>query len=560
MTTISQDDDYVLLSGGGIGKMAKYTPQVLPEYKDNPVIEALPPIMSKDKVIDYLESYPPYSDSEKELPPHVRMHAIMRLFNYFQPWGRHFDLEQRFSIAIRQGYKHRNPNDPAYIAHLQQGFHELKWGQMFYNYADQLDNQAAGFTIMGFSGIGKTKAIERVLSMYHQIIVHTKYKNVPLNFYQLSWLKLECPHDGSTKALCCNFFQVIDKLLGTSYYRENGSGSWAVTRMMPGMRQVAQNHYLGVLIVDEIQCLSQAKSGGASEMLNFFVGLVNAIGVPVILIGTTKALPILQGEFRQARRGSGIGDMVWEQMKNDEIWKLLITGAWKYQWTKTKVDISDNFINLLYEESQGILDIAIKIYVIAQFRAIALGENEVITEDIIRRVAKDSLRLVRPMLDALRSGDSKRIAQYQDIVPIDIQRYLDESSSKLHETILKVGIANTVVQDQTIEKNYHQLVSKLIEFDVAIKIAEKAAKRAIGLSADKFEANAAFKQAYKFAIKMENESSKGRKQVKNPETYDKDDLRYIADQAKIAKRPVYEFLQSGNYIKDPLSDLHICME
>ena len=552
--TVGQDD-YVFLPGGGIGKMAKYKSQILPEYKNNPVIEALPPIMSKDEVVGYLESYPPYSDSERDLPSNIRLHAVMRLFKYFQPWGRHFDLEQRFSIAIRQGYKHRNPNNPEYIARLQQGFHELKRGQMFYNYADQLDNKAAGFTIMGFSGIGKTKAIERVLSMYHQIIVHTEYNNVPLNFYQLSWLKLECPHDGSIKALCCNFFQAIDKLLGTSYYRENGSGNWPVTRMMPGMRQVAQNHYLGALIVDEIQCLSQAKSGGATEMLNFFVGLVNDIGVPVILIGTTKALPILQGEFRQARRGSGIGDMVWEQIENDEIWKLLITGAWKYQWTKTEVKISDDFINLLYEESQGILDIAIKLYAIAQFRTIALGKEEVITEDIIRTVAKDSLQLVRPMLDALRSKDTKRIAQYPDIMSIDIKTHLDKYSS---EIVNEVGDA--AEQNQTIENNYHQLVAKLIEFDIAIKNAEKAAKKTIGLLADKFEANAAFKQAYKFAIEMEHEPSRSRNKAKNHNTYDKDDIRYIGNQAKIEKRPTYEFLQIGNYIKDPLIDLHIRME
>ena len=39
-------------------------------------------------------------------------------------------------------------------------------------------------------------------------------------------------------------------------------------------------------------------------MLNFFVTLVNTIGLPVVMIGTTKAMSILQGEFRQARRGA----------------------------------------------------------------------------------------------------------------------------------------------------------------------------------------------------------------------------------------------------------------
>lgn len=559
MKTIN-DDNYVVLPGGGIGKMAKYISQILPEYKDNPVIEALPPIMPQNEVADYLESYPSYSEKERELPPHIRMHAVMRIFKYFQPWGRHFDLEQRFSIAIRQGYKYRNPNNPLYIARFQKDYHELKSGQMFYNYADQLDNQAFGFTIMGFSGIGKTKAIERVLSMYPQIIVHTEYKNIPLNFYQVSWLKLECPHDGSIKGLCCNFFQAMDKLLGTSYYKENGAGGWAVTRMMPGMRQVAQNHYLGMLIVDEIQCLSHAKSGGASEMLNFFVGLVNSIGVPVILIGTTKALPILQGEFRQARRGSGIGDMVWEQMQNDDIWKLLITGAWKYQWTKRKVDITDKFINLLYEESQGILDIAIKLYVIAQIRTIVLGKEEVITENIIRRVAKDSLCLVKPMLDALKSGDLKRIAQYQDIVPLDIQNHLEESFVILQERMAKEESSDEIKQDHNIQKNYHELVSKLVEFDVEINNAEKLAKKVIGLLADKFDANDAFKKAYKMSVEMENKSTKNEKMTKKKVMYDEDDIRYICNKAKIAKCPAYEFLYAGNYIKDPLSDLHIKME
>ncbi|SDD69865.1 ATP-binding protein [Sporomusa acidovorans] len=559
MTTIN-NEDYIVLPGGGIGKWAKYLPQMLPEYKDNPVIEALPPIMSQEEVTDYLLSYPAYSNDERKLDPHIRMHAVMRVFDYFQPWGRHFDLEQRFSIAIRQGYKHRNPNNPLYVGHLQKNYHELKSGKMFYNHADQLDNKAFGFTIMGFSGIGKTKAIDRVLSMYSQIIVHTEYKSIPLNFYQITWLKMECPHDGSIKGLCCNFFQAIDRLLGTSYYKENGAGGWAVNRMMPGMRQVAQNHYLGMLIVDEIQCLSQAKSGGASEMLNFFVGLVNSIGVPVILIGTTKALPILQGEFRQARRGSGIGDMVWEPMRNDGIWNLLMKGAWKYQWTKTKVEISDEFLNLLYDESQGILDIAIKLYAIAQFRTIALGKEEILTEDIIRKVAKDSLRLVRPALEALRSGNQERIAQFSDITSIDIQDYFDKYYSELQASMAQEQSNVEINGNYSLEKSYRELVSKLIEFEIDLKIAEKVAKRAIGQLADKYDFNKAFKKAYKLAIEVENNFTQNEKKSRPKGIDDANDIRYIGTQAKIEKRPAYEYLYASNYIKDPLRDLQINME
>jgi len=44
---------------------------------------------------------------------------------------------------------------------------------------------------------------------------------------------------------------------------------------MVKMSTLAHTHGLGLLIIDEIQHLSQAKSGGSEKMLNFFVTLVN---------------------------------------------------------------------------------------------------------------------------------------------------------------------------------------------------------------------------------------------------------------------------------------------
>ncbi len=60
------------------------------------------------------------------------------------------------------------------------------------------------------------------------------------------------------------------------------------------MSLTAANHCIGVLVIDEIQRLSQARSGGAERMLNFFVQLINTIGVPVVLIGTYKARSLIR--------------------------------------------------------------------------------------------------------------------------------------------------------------------------------------------------------------------------------------------------------------------------
>jgi translation elongation factor EF-G len=143
------------------------------------------------------------------------------------------------------------------------------------------------------------------------------------------------------------------------------------------------------------------------------------------MVGTNKAISVLQSEFRQARRGSGQGDMVWSQMPKDEAWELLMEGMWEYQWTNEYTPLTKEFSDLLYDESQGILDIAIKLFMLSQIRAIATGEDK-LTKQIIKQVGKDSLRLVQPMLEALRSGIPSEIAKYEDIHPIDMDEEIEK--------------------------------------------------------------------------------------------------------------------------------------
>ena len=173
------------------------------------------------------------------------------------------------------------------------------------------------------------------------------------------------------------------------------------------MTQLVRQFQIGILVIDEIQHLSEAKGGGSDKMLNFFVTLVNTIGLPVVMIGTTKAMSILQGEFRQARRGSGQGGLIWDRMKNDAVWQVFVKSMWRYQWTKKHVPYSEEMVNMLYDESQRIIDIAVKLYAIVQIEAITSGVDSFSASDI-HKVAEKKLGLVKLMLDALRSGDRKK--------------------------------------------------------------------------------------------------------------------------------------------------------
>ena len=100
--------------------------------------------------------------------------------------------------------------------------------------------------------------------------------------------------------------------------RRYGLKRHGIETMLALMSQIANAHALGLLVIDEIQHLSRSRSGGSQEMLNFFVTMVNIIGVPVMLIGTPKAREIFEADLRSARRGAGFGAIFWDPIQQTQ--------------------------------------------------------------------------------------------------------------------------------------------------------------------------------------------------------------------------------------------------
>lgn len=383
----------LILPTKGKPRNAIYRQQQIPNYIGNPLIEALPPILSTKEAMKRLAHYPDYDESMRKWSDEQRYHQLEDIVRFFTPLNIHIDLERRISRVIRTGYIERNPMKMSFWQENGKRANKVKKDSIS-QYGDEEDfhsTSAFGFNIVGISGIGKSLAVERVLRFYPQVIHHSKYQERNFTYSQIVWLKLDCPFDGSLKGLCINFFQAVDSILGTSYHKNYGSKTRTTDEMLPYMALVAANHGIGILVIDEIQRLSLAKSGGSEKMLNFFVQMVNTVGVPVVLVGTYKSLSVFDGNFSQMRRGTGQGDLVWDRMKLDKEWKLFVKALWHFQYTRKVCSLEDNpeLTKVLYEETQGITDLAVKAYMLAQERAIEIRE-ELVDASIIRSVCRDS--------------------------------------------------------------------------------------------------------------------------------------------------------------------------
>ncbi|CAO3402371.1 ATP-binding protein [Azospirillum palustre] len=522
----------------------------LPEYRDNPFIARLPAVLSPRQSARALIDLPAYSEAERSYPAHFRFHCLQRLTTYFDPLPQQIELELLMSMLIRQGYLGRNPNTTDFIHRLHND-HERTIRKDVHARLHPVESTASGFALVGVSGIGKTRSVQRILRLYPQVIHHSE----PFSLDQVAWLRLECPHKGSAKQLCIAFFEEMDRLLNGRFRARYGGSRSSVEGMLIDMASLADRFALGLLVVDEIQHLTRLRGENRNHLLDFLVALVNTIGIPVMIIGTPAALPVLQGAFRQARRASGLGSPYWSRHPNDATWNCFVERMWRFQWTRTPTPLTDDLRAVLYEESQGIIDIVVKLYMMTQLHVILLGAmagretDERLTPALFRHVAKKSFSLVKPMIDALKSGDTLKLAEYDDLKPLNehLGRIFRESMGQL------------TLQEATQAAVDARAVSKSAESESVILAAlakVKGDNPGLGTAELMAAVAEALKQPEAPVIPLGTAGMKKAKRTSKPATpANPEDLRVIIANGGTTGISGYTALLKAGVIKPPMQDL-----
>lgn len=327
----------------------------------NPFALAVRSALTETEVMDEVARTPHIDDADRALPARQRRDLAMQLDDFVEPLPRYFELESRISAMIRSGYARRNPLP---LAHQRLLAEQLGLDPRRYVTLPPV-TIASGLSLIGFSGVGKSTAVSSILHLHTQLVTHTEFQGVPFHRTQLVWLRVACPPTGGPRALLMNIFQEIDRLLGTDYHLRYEKGKRSAAELLPNLTELMGTLGIGLLVIDEIQRLVRMGDEEATLLLDVFTHLRTESHTPVMLIGTPKAMAVLDSGFEQGRRNTSLGHLDWQPMANDDTWAFFVEQMWQLQWLVKPTPLSPELSDALYEWSQGITDLAVKIFKVA---------------------------------------------------------------------------------------------------------------------------------------------------------------------------------------------------
>src|SRR5258708_6996114 len=148
---------------------ACYREQRVPSYKDNPLIEALSPMLEKEEVYKRIRICPAYEEEHRFYSLEDRLLLLGHGRRFFEPMYNHFDLSRRFGSMLRDGYVGRNPLNLGFFRETRE-----KLDRAFQHLiSDDLPlGFNLGFDMMGINGIGKSRSLKRKYSRHPLIIRH----------------------------------------------------------------------------------------------------------------------------------------------------------------------------------------------------------------------------------------------------------------------------------------------------------------------------------------------------------------------------------------------------
>jgi uncharacterized membrane protein len=417
------------------------------QFNGNPMIEALRPAIHIKEFTTKLTCKPNF-ETEGEVDDFSR-ELLVELLDYTYTVSP--DLYVLYKTILKNiliGYLHRNPLSrdmkyEQYRVSVEKEYH-----------FPMTKNLSKCISILGTSGAGKTLSVRQCFSLLPQVISHSCYQKTHLVVDQIVYIEFQAPVTKTVKGFILSFFLAVDMVIGTTYYSEWNKKSISLPVLTLEAKKVALNHYIGIAFVDEIQRCASANAKADMTTLEFIDDFFNSVGIPLIVAGTYKAMPLFKTTLSTPRRLSSARKFNIDAIENDlsnlkkglqSFWFIFVNSFFHPKLLPSDLEFSEDFIEHVHYLTVGLPALATRLMRLAYEDAVEVG-YDALTIELLNEVYRDQFDLLHPAIEALRE---KEYVGYENLLPISI-----------------------------FKPTYEQLVEQIIAKDIAFHEKQTALKNA----------------------------------------------------------------------------------
>lgn len=338
----------------------------------------LPEMKSGNELISALSIIPEYDETICQQNQAVRLMALSDLYQIYIPSQMSLEIYSKLYLALLRSMQKKGTQMA-----IKQRYENYKAIQQ-QSYSGILGGSDS-FTIIGTSGIGKSSAISRAISLITENrIIETDKPYTKI----IPCLIVQCPFDSSVKGLLLEILRKVDEELGTDHYIHAVKSRASTTDMLIGaVSSIALNN-IGMLVVDEIQNVANSKNG--KSLIGALTQLINNSGISICMVGTPESTVFFEQAMQLARRSVGLQ---YTTMNYDDYFQSFCKIIFKYQFLKNRTEITAAITEWLYEHSAGVVSVVVSLIHDAQEIAILTGK-EVLNLDTLNEAYQQRLSLL----------------------------------------------------------------------------------------------------------------------------------------------------------------------
>lgn len=449
--------------------------------KGNPFIEALPKPRSQEELAVAGSRGIPGFVREKELEKSMldKVLDILKLRDVRYPLPMNFELENEVYSALVLSYRarhmFRDDRGDIRVEYEAKNITHSADGILIGSDAAATN---AGVSLIGYSGCGKSSALETLFSNYPQYIIH---RGDGLTTYpQIVYLVVQCPPHSNFRGLYKNIGVAIDRALGNLkpiYEKLLDAGERGnLSRFRDKVRELIEKFCIGIIIFDEIQHLNFDTT--AENSFESILELANQTKVAFGVVGTEDAYSKVIGfNLRQTRR---LGPEIHadKYCKNTTMFSLIVSKIFQYQWFDTVVVPTPNMINAMFRCTHGIIDQIIGLYIFMNLDYIRAKKKPTVDEHYVEKTYLKHYPGMAELIQELFDNEvEERRMEIVNHANREMMEIVSEETSKAAEQATMSALQNDNLNMMIEAKQY--AVGRIMEVNdtVSATVIEKTCDR-----------------------------------------------------------------------------------